>query len=204
MRVARVKKIDSFIRPDSEAWGAHTPLAVKLTQAPVSMQPTEYIRVKWEDGDYGKTSAIGLSAVHDGESLAIRLEWECAEKHPKDGIAVAMPIKGRPPLLTMGAPGSPIQYLHWIAEKDIARSTVAEGIGESEPGADFKRHVSAEWDSSHWQVVFVRPLGQGEGIAPVEAGQKTGAGFAVWQGSNNERAGLKSISFDWTELMLDA
>jgi DMSO reductase family type II enzyme heme b subunit len=52
--------------------------------------------------------------------------------------------------------------------------------------------------------VISRPLGIGKDIAPLAAGKKTGIGFAVWRGANDERAGIKAFSIDWVELTLDA
>ena len=57
---------------------------------------------------------------------------------------------------------------------------------------------------NEWQVVFTRVLGHGAGVAPLLAGKKTGIGFALWRGANDERAGIKAFSIDWTELALDA
>ena len=41
-------------------------------------------------------------------------------------------------------------------------------------------------------------------MAPLAAGKSTGIGFAVWRGSNDERAGIKAFSIDWAELALEA
>ena len=44
------------------------------------------------------------------------------------------------------------------------------------------------------------------GCEPLEtlaAGKKTGVGFALWRGANDERAGIKAFSIDWAELELE-
>jgi hypothetical protein len=47
-------------------------------------------------------------------------------------------------------------------------------------------------------------LGLGDDVAPLVAGEKTGIGFALWEGANEERAGIKAFSVDWLDLTLDA
>ena len=114
----------------------------------------------------------------------------------------------RPPvrrvLALMGAKDAPIHYLRWSSNKEGLLSLMAQGIGLSQPGAELKRGAQASTEGAVWQLVIVRALGTGKDIAPLAAGKKTGVGFALWRGANDERAGIKAFSIDWTELELEA
>ncbi len=51
--------------------------------------------------------------------------------------------------------------------------------------------------------MFTRTLaGEGESASLVP-GSNTQIGIAVWNGTNEERAGIKAVSGDWTALVLD-
>jgi DMSO reductase family type II enzyme heme b subunit len=171
------------------------------------MQPTEYIRKSWEGKAYGETTAIRVSSIHDGQAWALRATWagvSPAGKDFPDALAIALPVQGKPVLMMMGAPEAPIHYLRWQANKDGARSLLATGIGQSRPGPDIKCGAQAKADGNTWSVVVSRALGSGKDVAPLLAGKKTGIGFALWHGGNDERAGIKAFSVDWAELALDA
>jgi DMSO reductase family type II enzyme heme b subunit len=67
--------------------------------------------------------AARLSALHDGESLAVRLTWADAtgvlrlftESSPTDGAALQLSAARRPVLFGMGAEGKPTDLWHWQA-----------------------------------------------------------------------------------------
>lgn len=204
MQVKRVKSVETYRQPGGGIWDKQTPLAVKMVRTPVGLQPTEYIRVKWAEEEYGHLSKIEVSAVHDGELVAIRLEWETTTKHEMDAAAIALPVKGKPHLVTMGQEDAPIHFLHWLSGRDELRSTLATGIGKTHPGPEFKRSFKSIWEAGRWQLVVVRPLGHGDNVAPLKAGEKNQIAFAIWQGANEERAGLKSFSINWKDFTLDA
>ncbi|NMG56000.1 hypothetical protein [Aromatoleum aromaticum] len=119
-------------------------------------------------------------------------------------IAIALPVRGKPVLALMGAPDAPIHFLRWQANKPGAASQLATGIGSSTHGPALACTAQARADGDRWQVVIARPLGGAGDIAPLVVGRKTGIGFAVWAGGNDERGGIKAFSIDWAELALDA
>ena len=200
----KVSSIDGFREATSKEWSQQKLEKVPLIPTPIGMQPTEHIRVNWEKRPYGGVKEIGVAVVHDGNSAAVFLQWKSAEKHPKDAVAVALPVEGSPVLMTMGQADAPIQFLHWMAGQEGVRSVTVNGIGSTRSGPEFKTSVNASWANGQWQVVIVRPLGAGGAIAPLKQGAKAGIGFAVWTGANDERAGLKAFSIDWKDLTLNA
>ena len=70
--------------------------------------------------------------------------------------------------------------------------------------SNLKETVNAGWSQGAWSVVLQRNLaGSGE-AANLAPGVQTKIGFAVWDGGNQERAGIKAVSADWTEFELEA
>jgi len=207
VRSRRVSSTKDFLSPTADGWAGVVSESVPLIPTPLAMQPTDYIRRSWQDRSYGAARSIEVAAVHDRSSWALLAEWEGVSPAGgdfPDSLAVALPVRGEPVLLLMGSDESPIHYLRWRSSKDGLLSQIAGGIGHSRPGPALPSQAQAIASGSRWRVAISRPLG-GEGdIAPLRAGRKTRIGFAVWRGGNDERGGIKAVSVDWTELVLDA
>jgi DMSO reductase family type II enzyme heme b subunit len=202
----RIASIKDFMNPMAPGWHQQQVETVKMMPTPMAMQPTAYIRNSRAGMPHGQTGQIEVSSVHDGETLAVNLSWEGVS--PKggdfpDAIAVAFPLKGNPVLIMMGSKTDPIHILHWKAGKGV-KSIVAQGIGLSEKGPEFRIASEAVEDGNRWRVVISRILGTGGGIAPVTPGVDTKIGFALWSGANDERAGLKAFSIDWIPFAVEA
>lgn len=207
VRSQRVANISDYLAPTGKGWGQIAGADIRLMPTPLSMQPTEYIQKSWENRPYGGVKSLRVASVHDGETWAIRATWQGvspAGKDFPDALAVALPVSGKPALITMGGDGAPVQFLRWAANKEKPMSIVATGIGSSRPGAKIKSSAQGEATGDTWNVVITRALGFGKEVAPLVAGKKTQIGFAVWLGANDERAGIKAFSIDWAELALDA
>lgn len=203
MQVIRVRNIESYQDPLASDWAGIEPSTVNLMATPLPLQPTDYIKVKWANKPYGVTPSVQVAAVHDGETAAFRMQWACEQKHLRDAAAVALPLKGQPGLMTMGQPGAPMQMLHWHEERGI-NLVQAEGLGTTDPGPKIRLAGKAHWQDGQRRLVIQRPLGSGGGVASMLAGKQTLVAFAIWQGSNEERAGLKAFSIAWQNLDVDA
>jgi complex iron-sulfur molybdoenzyme family reductase subunit gamma len=83
---------------------------------------------------------------------------------------------------------------------------VAAGLGTTRVTPEPSIATSALWDHGRWRLVFRRALRTnappGEAIE-MKAGETIQVAFAVWEGSNGERGGLKSFSPDWQALTLE-
>jgi DMSO reductase family type II enzyme heme b subunit len=156
---------------------------------------------------------VAVSAIHNGVILAFRLEWEDSTENASiddthsfpDAAAVALPASQDAPLLVMGAAGAPVNAWHWRAdEPDGARQISAEGLGTSRALGGAQVRARGAWKSGRWRVVIARALQMpGEaGAAQLQPGQQTGFGVAIWEGSRQERAGIKAFSGDWLPLDL--
>lgn len=206
MRSSRVSSIERYRNPKYSGWEKVGAESVGMIPTPMGMQPTAYIRNSRADMPHGTVGTLELASVHDGETLAIYLSWEGVSPEGgdfPDAAAIAFPVKGNPVLFMMGSKDAPLHILHWKANKGV-KSMMAEGIGLSDPGPTLKVSSQAETIGNRWQVVLTRVLGKGAGVAPVVPGEDTKAGFAVWMGENDERAGLKAVSMDWVPLAIEA
>lgn len=208
MRCKRVSKVQ--IAPDAVEWAGSAHESIEMTATPLAMQSTDYIQNSWAEKAYGRISPLDVSALHDGAMLAVRISWTAVggtNKDFPDAVACAIPVVGDPALVLMGTPEAPIHILHWQASRDgkeSLRSVLASGIGSSRPGPDIKRQVAVRRNGNHLDVVIARGLEIDGEAAPVKAGGSVNIGFAVWDGGNEERAGIKAISVDWMKLALDA
>lgn len=207
MRTQRVKNVAPLLDPADPGWRTVPVEQVSMMPTPLAMQPTPYIRNSWEGREYGRVTDLAVASVHDGRQWALRASWRGvspAGKDFPDALAIALPVRGKPVLALMGAVDAPIHFLRWQANKPGATSQIAHGIGSSAHGQGLACSAQAHVDGDRWQVVISRPLGGGGDVAPLVAGRKTGIGFAVWMGGNDERGGIKAFSIDWAELALDA
>lgn len=209
MRSRRVGNLADFVGVRSAAWRAIDAQAVTLLPAPLGMQPKPYISVSWRGRRYGEVDRLAVKCVHDGKRIAFCLQWaakaqtDASGENFPDGAAIALPVRGEPVLLLMGAPDAPIHMLQWQAGIAEPRSVLTTGIGTSRSGPAIGMSASAHWENGRWTIVVARDL-SGEGdVAPLSPGRQTRVGFAVWNGSNGERAGIKAVAGDWTTLNLD-
>ncbi len=200
-------------RPDAGIWSKVRARRISLIGAPVALQPSPFIVNTWQNKPVGKVSAVDFSALHNGEFLALRLGW--ADPHQDldlhdndsfpDGAAVIFPLRKDATLATMGSVEQPVNAWHWRADRPtLARNNVATGIGSSRVTQGGEISTCAIYHNGHWQLVFLRRLQVKEVSSAVQfaAGQTCKIGFAVWEGSNGERGGLKAFSPEWQELTL--
>lgn len=205
--------ITALLESGSHEWGGAAPRAVALVPTPVESQPSVYVRVAWAGRTRGDVGEVTVRAGARAGGVVVRLDWEaplparriddwnayadaCAVLFPEGDAAVT-------PIDTMGSPEHPVHGWYWRAGTDDAFSLTAHGLGTVERAADHPVRVAARWSGGRWTVVFaapgVPPVGEGPG-----AGVAVPAGFAVWSGVAEERAGLKSYSPEWQSLAFGA
>lgn len=216
MRVRRVDaKSKDLLDPGSAAWRNTRTTTVVLSPTPLDMQPTDYVRVSWVGRPYGKASSLKVAAVHNGRNIFFRLKWADDTENGAiadidqfvDAAAVLFPVNGDAPLFGMGAPGKPVNAWLWRADWERPKNVAAEGMGTTSRREDTAligrgRHTRGQWD-----VVLSRSLranGVPAGTVSLQPGSVTKIAFAVWQGGNQERAGIKAFSPDWQELDIEA
>lgn len=201
--------------PDAPIWRASAARKVNLVTAPVAMQPSKYIQAKWRDENFGQLRELGFQVLHNGTDVAMRLEWRTdAPQHRPlgdndqfpDAAALLFPLHDDAPIF-MGFAGAPVCIWHWKADRsNTAIVNVAEGVGTSRAHPAANVGVQCVLQDGHWQLVFKRRLEPESAIAAHQprftVDTPVRVGFAVWDGTKQERAGLKAVSPSWTEFRL--
>jgi len=205
--------VQQLLDPDDLAWVRADEDPLQLIGAPAGLQPTAAIRNTWAGRKIGAVEQVRVRAVHNGEFLAFRLEWNDPTRNDsltdttafQDAAAIAFPVSPDAVAATMGGPNAPVNAWHWRAdEKAGGRQVVAEGIGTTRSVDPSEVYASGAWTSERWRVVIARALRM-ETSAPViqlAPGQITRYAVAVWDGAHQERGGIKGFSGDWRELRL--
>ena len=126
-----------------------------------------------------------------------------------DGCGILMPLAGgNPSIDEMGSKDAPVNAWFWRADdEDVARNVVAQGLGTTESTERSPIRARAKWGQGAWAVVFARALAvpeQKSETVQLAAGTSVQVAFAVWEGSNGERGGIKSFSKEWRTLTLEA
>lgn len=215
MLVRRTQTLDALFDPEAPGWDGIAGETVGLMPAPAAMQPSRYIATKWRDLSYGKVAAVDVKGAHDGAAIAFRLRWHDPSKDTarfentdfQDAAAMLFPLTPDAPLF-MGAPGHMVNLWYWNAfDPDRARNDVAIGIGSSRVVEGDTITARAVHDGEYWTVVLRRALrvdAHVEKLIQIEPGQRLNTALAVWEGSNQERAGIKAFSPQWLELEIEA
>ncbi len=205
--------VEQLLDPDDPAWARSATDSLQLIGTPAGLQPTEAIRNTWVGRKIGAVERVQVRAVHNGELLAFRLEWDDPTQNDSltdttafpDAAAIAFPASPDAVTATMGAPGAGVNAWYWRADENgDGRHVVAEGLGSSRTLDSGVVRSSGVWNGGRWRVVIARALKlkTSEPVAQLEPGQVTGYAVAVWDGAHQERAGIKGFSGDWRELHL--
>lgn len=205
--------LEWLLDPGADPWSKTRGEKLVLAATPLALQPTALIRNAWENRSYGAVGSVEVSALHNGEVLAFRLQWSdpSENRDPEDtsafpdAAAVAFPVTPGAPLVTMGATGAPINAWYWRGDSDTqGRQVVSEGIGTSRTPDLALVRTHGLWKGGAWSVVIARALRveSPEPFAQLTPGSATEYAVAVWEGSNGERGGIKSFSVGWRALEL--
>jgi len=184
--------------PTGGGWSGVDAESVSLDPVSLESQPTEYIRAAWADREYGKVGEVKVSTAHDGKRAYVRLEWEDSDAPDTefaDAAAVFFPAQDQgAPAETIGSEDQAVNLWLWQADRE-ARDLLSTGPGRFRLRGTDEVAASAERDSGRWSVVLSR------GLDDVRNGGKLGV--AVWDGSNEERAGIGSVSTEWISLEIE-
>lgn len=207
---------EQLLDPGSTSWAAIAGEDLKLDATPLANQPSEYIKASRDEKKIGKVRNLKVQTVHNGTDVFFRLQWEDEKRNVEitdtnefpDGCGVLIPLKeGDPPIDEMGSKDYPVNAWFWRADRhDEARNTTAKGLGTTQYSEKCAIAARSQWVDGVWTVVFARTLAvpeQPEETTQLAAGGKVKVGFSVWEGGNGERAGVKSFSKEWRELVLE-
>lgn len=214
IKAQRVAAADSaLIDPAGGDWRSPPATLLSLDPTPLIQQPSVYVQAKWETIDYGATGAISVQALHNDNGIFFRLQWDDQSANTDvldtdqftDAAAVLFPVKEDAPLTSMGSPEQPVNAWYWRPDVETPFSVTALGTGTTVRTVDPSLQGKSAHTRDGWSVVIGRALqSAGDGSVQLAAGQTTKVAFAVWQGGNDERAGLKAVTLEWQPLELEA
>lgn len=199
----------TLLDPFRPQWERVPEEVVPLMRTPLHLQPTRYIRATWADRPYGVVRAVQVRVAFSSSHIFFRLQWPDAQPNMDygdgtvfpDAAAVLFPINGDAPLLTMGSPEAPVNAWYWRADLSRPQNLVAHGLGTVAEAEGPELWAHAIWRDGRWSLVLARALGEGGATAvTLVPGMVAKVAFAVWEGENQERAGIKSFSGIWREL----
>ena len=200
----------TLLNPAAQQWAKVPAEEISLAGTPLSEQPSRYVRSAWAGKPVGAVRFLKVQAAHNGKDIAFRLEWadETENKDHGDGsvfpdaAGVLFPLNKDAPLESMGGPKTPVNAWYWRANlpEGEGQNLIARGAGTVQETPKSFAQTRAHRADGRWQVVLARPLtidGDGVHLSPK---QSTKVAFAVWEGSSQERGGLKSFSKHWLDL----
>jgi DMSO reductase family type II enzyme heme b subunit len=207
---------EQLLDPVAAGWNSIAGEPLTMAATPLANQPSEYIKASRDEKQIGKVRNLMVQSVHNGQDIFFRLSWEDDTHNVEitdnnqfpDGCGILMPLKGgEPPIDEMGSKDWPVNAWFWRADlKDKPHNTIAHGLGTTQFSEKCPIQTKSTWGQSAWAVVFMRPLAvpeQKEETTQLAPGNSVKIGFAVWEGSNGERAGVKSFSKEWRELLIE-
>ncbi|MBW2242069.1 MAG: ethylbenzene dehydrogenase [Deltaproteobacteria bacterium] len=216
--MAKVKRVaatnQKLLEVDGAAWSGFDRVGIDLIPAPVTMAASVSGQMALSQ-NHGKVRRVEARLAHNGQSLSVRLSWQDAQRDDQigdldrfvDGAAVMFPLQGDANPFTMGDAQHPVNAWLWRADQPEPFDVIARGYSTSQrrPASSSQLEANALYRDGGWHLVFQRPLQPGNGeFTRFAPGEPARIAFAIWEGSNAERAGQKAISGAFVDLELEA
>lgn len=194
--------------PENSAWRDAQEYRMELAMAPPVHQSVNL--------RYDATAAavpVFLRAAKDGKNLYLRMRWADASENMStsrtdfaDGAAVQFDLRDATAEGTsstsfmMGATDGPVNIWYWKAGQAQAQNLAAAGFGSTTQLEPAGLQASSVYrKDGEWVVVFRRSLQQ-DGDYQVQLSPAVNMAFALWQGDEKQRDGLKHVSMGWVSL----
>ncbi|WP_282607794.1 ethylbenzene dehydrogenase-related protein [Pelagibius sp. Alg239-R121] len=199
--------------PDDIIWERLPEYRMHLASAPPVHQSVE-LRIDEDDPGHD----VYFSLARTSDRFYVRLRWRDETRDTstlldrfRDGAAVQFAIGGDETSYIMGSgPDEPVNIWYWRSDANKVENLAAGGPGsttrleEQSVSGDSRYMTGKESLANQWVVVMSRPIAAaGEHQVSLEREQVPMA-FALWQGSDGQRDGLKRVSEDWILVNLAA
>ncbi len=175
---------------------------VTLMAAPTGMQPGGYMPAAFADRTTVQTRKADLRVEQAGETWKVVLSWGCPSPSAScagetdrfvDACALLAPSTADAPWMSMGAPGKGVEGYLWRPDWPQPMHISAEGLGSVQRQVATGVIVQGKHEAGRWQVIF--EISSWPNLASHRQ-----LAFAIWQGTAQERAGLKSVTPGWIGL----
>lgn len=191
---------------------------LETAATPLANQPSPYIKGVYDENKIGAVKQLIIKGVHNGTDIFFYCEW--ASETPNrgisdinrfpDAVAVLFPFKDieQTPIKEMGTQDYPTNAWYWRPDfEEKPKNQVSHGVSTSIYTEKTSVTSNSTWENGKWYVVMTRPMKAArkeEETVDFQSGQSIGIGFAVWEGANGERGGVKAFSKEWRELVIEA
>lgn len=155
------------------------------------------------------TQKLSAQAVRSGNQLFVKLTWKDSTANTAvkdtgqfvDGAAIQFPVNGKDATTPfMGDVENAVNIWQWRAD-GRTQNLLAKGFGTATLVPEKSLHSAASRTRDGWQVVLSRPLQTKPEVgADLKAQGAVPIAFAVWDGQNQERDGLKAVTMEWWQL----
>jgi DMSO reductase family type II enzyme heme b subunit len=189
---------------------ADDPNAAAWASAPTSQFPLSP-QVHWQNRIQEVTvKDVKVRALHDGNKLAILLEYADPTENPDDAAALEFMVGDKKAHFAHGQPmaqveGGPVNIWFWKNKDGKAVDMNAKGFGTLKVQAHQDVTAKGAYANGVWKVVFSRNLSNEHGNedVQVEPGEFINIAFAVWDGRKDaagdlvEKGSQKAVSSWW-------
>lgn len=191
--------------PHDIIWDRLPEYRVSMSPAPAVHESVD-LRVNYD----AEPSYLYMTLAKTSERFYVRLRWfddsrDAATSFDRfrDGAAVQFSLGDDETSYVMGdGPDSAVNIWYWRADNNAVQNLAAGGPGSTtmlkeQPATGDSEYTENADDPNEWTVVMSRPL-QSEGDHNVGFDTETvPMAFAIWQGAEKERDGLKRVSDGW-------
>jgi DMSO reductase family type II enzyme heme b subunit len=153
---------------------------------------------------------LSVRALHDGTTVAIRLEYADPTEDADDSAAVEFMVGDKKAHFAHGQPmaqveGGPVNIWFWRNKDAKGVDMNAKGFGTLKVQEHQDVKAKGVYSNGTWKVVFTRPLATGhpEEDTQIEMGGFINIAFAVWDGKKDisgavkEKGSQKAVSSWW-------
>lgn len=153
--------------------------------------------------------SVKVKGLHDGQNLAILVEYEDPTEDPKDAAAVEFMVGDKKAHFAHGqemlqVEGGPVNIWFWKKENGKALDMSAKGFKTLTTQEKQDVNATGAWQDGSWKVVFTRALKtEDEQDVQIEPGEWRSVAFAFWDGAVvdglvKEKGSQKAVSSWWS------
>ncbi len=153
--------------------------------------------------------SVKVKGLHDGQNLAILVEYEDPTEDPGDAAAVEFMVGDKKAHFAHGQPmlqveGGPVNIWFWKKENGKALDMTAKGFKTLATQDKQDVNATGSWEGGVWKVVFTRALKtDDEQDVQIEPGEWRSVAFAFWDGAVvgglvKEKGSQKAVSSWWS------
>lgn len=191
--------------PGDIIWERLPEYRVLLNPAP-AVHPSVDLRIDYEDDPV----PVYLNIARTSDRFYVRMRWRDDTRDTitrsdrfRDGAAVQFALNDDLTSYIMGTGSQePVNIWYWRSDSGRVENLAAGGPGSTtrlptQPVSGDSRYDENVGDPNEWVVVMSRPMAVSGDYEASFRRLEVPMAFAVWQGSEGQRDGLKSVSDGW-------